>query len=253
MLTASIAPAGCGMTMRSTSADRILFVSDCGDEIGAPSRSVDAVLLDWTGGTSPIYASQPFEGLDLAVFETAEGGTLADDAERFKELVRTQVARIYCDWPEATVIAVNGEDHQSADTIVHLTQEVRPNGTDIGEGEYDPCNRQNDNAAIVFGERLWQLGDAYTFDEWVTVFANVCAHEIGHTLGYGHISREERTDLGHTLFVELMLDRHTMAEMRRPQRFIADQTNCPDELAAKGRPVEAVFTTHGIAEVGGLD
>lgn len=250
-LFASILAAGCGTSMRSTSADRILFVSDCTDETEAPWNSVDVVLLDWTGGTNPIYPQQHFEGIDLTAFETANGETLADDAETFKELVRARIAQIYCDWPEATVIAINGEDDQSADTIVHLTQESQPGGMDIGEGEYDPCNRQNDNAAVIFGERLWQLGDAYTFDEWVTVFANVCAHEIAHTLGYGHVRREERTDLGRSIYVELMLDRHTMAEMRRAQRFIADQTNCPTDLAASNRSIEATFTMHAVAEVGG--
>jgi len=185
----------------------------------------DVVLLDWTGGTSPIYSNQDLAGLDLSVFKTTKG-TLADDGERFKELVRAQITQIYCDWPEAAVTTINGEDSQPANTIVHLTQNIQPGGMDIGEGEYDPCNRQDDNSAIIFGERLRQLGGQYTFDEWVTVFANVCAHEIGHTLGYGHIAREESPH--NSFFVELMLDRHTMAEMRRAQRFITEQTNCAE-------------------------
>lgn len=188
---------------------------------------VDVVLLDWTGGISQIYPRQRLAGLDLSAFETTIGGTLADDAGRFKELVRVQIAQIYYDWPEATVVIIDDEDNRLVDTIVHLTQEIQPGeGRDIGEGEYDPCNRQNDNAAIIFGERIRQLaGRRHTFEEWVTVFANVCAHEIGHTLGYGHIVRREAPVADP--FVELMLDKHTMAEMFRAQRFIVEQTNCP--------------------------
>ena len=59
------------------------------------------------------------------------------------------------------------------------------------------------------------------------LFANVCAHEIGHTLGFGHVVRSELDSSERSLFVELMLDRHTMSEMRQPHKFIVDQDNCP--------------------------
>ncbi len=188
------------------------------------------------------------EGVDLSAFETSDGRTLGDDAGNFKELVRQEIMRIYCDRGEVSVIVRNGEDDEGpADTTVHLTQETPPNGgTDIGEGEYDPCNLERDNAAIVFGQRLLQLADNYSRDEWLHVFANVCAHEIGHTLGYGHLERTAQPEEGRPLFVELMLDRHTMAEMRRQQRLILDQTYCPSDPVASRRRVEGAVTTCGI-------
>ncbi|UCE60557.1 MAG: hypothetical protein JSU63_02165 [Phycisphaerales bacterium] len=233
--------AGCGAIPGDPFAPQALFlnVSDC-PAGNANAESTDVVVLDWTGGGNQIYRDENFEGVDLSVFETAEGGTLADDEETFKERVRAQVARIYCDCPDANLIVINGEDDEPADTIVHVTQNTQPDdGKDIGEAEYDPCNLQDDNAAIIFGERLWQLSDTYTFDEWVYVFANVTAHEIGHTLGYAHVARANQPEIGRMLITDLMLDRHTMAEMRRPQAFLTELSYCPSDPSQKSRSVNA--------------
>lgn len=219
---------GCGTVGGAGAFTRGLLVAECEGLAGLSESDVDIVVLDWDGGTSPIYPDETFVGVDLSLFETADGGTLADQGEAFKELVRQRIAEIYCDSPADKIIVYNGDDVDPFDTVVHITHETRPNGsTDIGEGEYDPCNRQTDNAALIFGERLNQLSGAYTFDEWVNVFANVCAHEIGHTLGFGHVVRSELDSSERALFVELMLDRHTMSEMRQPHKFIVEQDNCP--------------------------
>lgn len=223
---------GCGSVLTDVAAARVLFLDECSGTTPQQYVQADIVVLDWTGGVSPIYPDRHFSAIDLSTFPTADGGTLADDADAFEELVRRQITRTFCDWPDMHIVVRTGEDDDlSADTIVHLTQDVQPNqGGDIGEAEYDPCNVQHDNSAIIFGERVRRLGGKYTFDEWILVFANVCAHEVAHTLGYGHIPRGRSSDTARSLFVELMWDRHTMAEMRREQRFTVDQTNCPKDV-----------------------
>lgn len=223
---------GCGAGLNDPAVLIRRFLPECDSDAGVDIEDVDVVILDWTGGTSPIYPDDVFEAVDLSLFETDEGETLGDTAEAFKEAVRRQITRIYCDSPALSVRVVNGEDDE-ADldvTVVHLTQELPPKGgTDVGEAEYDPCNLQSDNAALLFGERLLTLGNGYTYDEWVNVFANICAHEIGHTLGFGHVLRSEHPDSGRSIYIELMLDGHTMAELRREARFVFDLTNCPDD------------------------
>ncbi len=227
------AAAGCGTISGATREDRATLYA-LFDLAGSPDPdATNLIILDWNGGINRIYPDHELTAVDLNSFRTARGPTLADDGDAFREAVRTQVSRILNDLSTLTVEIHNGEGDPASSmfTTVHFTQELAPNGSlDLGEGEYDPCNRQLDNAAVIFGERLAQLGSAaYSFDEWVLLFANTCAHEIAHTLGFAHVARAESWEPGRSLYVELMLDAHTMDEMRRQQRFIVPQTNCPED------------------------
>ncbi|MGB2985420.1 MAG: hypothetical protein WBE26_06010 [Phycisphaerae bacterium] len=242
-LSGAVAAAGCGNAFgkgSDDSASRPLYVTECGGDSGVARVATDLIVLDWRGGWIPLYPHEEFEPLDLSVFETAEGGTLADDAELFKELVRLQIIRIYCDSPAPGIVVHHAADAEDVGgNTVYFTQMLSPNGDNqIGEGEYDPCNRQHDNAAVLFGEQIRRLGRLFTFDEWVLVFANVAAHEIGHMLGYGHVTRDELPETGRAIFVELMLDGHMIDELRMEQRFIVEQTNCPDEPCTARRRIE---------------
>ncbi len=222
-----------------------MYVADC----DGAATATDLIILEWSGGTSKIYPEDEFPGLDFASFETADGGTLADAPEAFKDAVRREVIHILCDLPSLSVAVLNEEERLDAEAttiyVVHAPSQA--GGGQIGEGEYDPCNLRHDNSALVYGVELRELSGPYSFDDWVQVFANVAAHEIGHTLGFGHVPRTEHRESEHALFVELMLAGHTVDEMIRPQRFLSDETNCPDNVT-RSRRMDVDSLTCGITE-----
>lgn len=244
VLCCALVLSGCGNNLGNT-ATKSLFVTEC-DGAATPT---DLVILDWSGGTSKIYPDDEFPGLDFASFDTADGGTLADASEAFKDAVRREVVHILCGLPTVSVAVQNEKDRLDADAttiyVVHAPSQA--GGGQIGEGEFDPCNLQHDNSALVFGDELRDLPGSYTFDDWVLIFANVAAHEIGHTLGFNHVPRSEPSESEHVLYVELMLAGHTVDEMIRPQRFLSGETNCPDAAARSRRNAPAVFIC-GLAE-----
>jgi hypothetical protein len=233
-ISASITGAivGCGTEPGNFFAVRPLLTSECTSPDGEPLPASDLVLLDWDGGVSPLYPNITIDALDLAEFPTADGDTLADRAEEFKEAVRGQITLIYCEFPDANIrVEQRTGSYRGAATVVQYGQILSPTGgVQIGEGEYDPCNRYHDDAAVIYAEQIRRLGGPYTFEQWVLMFANVTAHEIGHTLGYGHIERSEQPT--RSLYVELMLTGHTISELQREQRYLVPQDTCSKDATA---------------------
>lgn len=210
----------------------------CDDPQRAGQPATDRVVIEWSGGTSDLSEEMFMVGLDFASFELTDGGTLAEVSDEFMAAVRDQVTEILCSFPAAAVYVENGEaTGTSGFTEVLVTQQQSPNAPgQIGKGDYDPCNLTHSNEAIIYGGELLDLGPSHPFEDWVTIFANVIAHEIGHTLGYAHVDRTTTEHGDRRLQVELMLAVHTAQEMIRPQRYLANDSNCPvaeDSSSAK--------------------
>lgn len=227
---------GCGNEPLSALTVAPALVSNCVDDTGRPLPASDLILLDWDGGVTSLYPDMDFNGIDLSLFPVYLGGTLADQAEAFREEVRQQVISIFCDNPDFSIDVRHAED--AADwtgqvTRIVIAQSLSPIGGQIGEAEYDPCNSRRGNIGLIYAEQILRLDDKFTYDEWVLAFANTIAHEIGHTLGYAHVSRDDWGFAGRGLYVELMLPRHTIDELVGQQRFVTSQDTCPSAGNAK--------------------
>ena len=243
--------AGCGIDLGNGSFGVPLILAECGGSSESLRTATDLVVLDWSGGTSVLYPYDDFDALDFTAFATTDGGTLADDVEAFKEAVRLETTGILCGIPEVGVrVETAPQAKRYYVSTVRFAQVLSQQGPgQIGQGEYDPCNLDHDNVAVVFGEELLGLGGPYTVDEWVLMFANVTAHEIGHMIGFGHVERWGGEGAERSRYVELMLAVHTVEEMVSEQRFLSDDTNCPadDSFGAFKRATEGDIVC-GVAE-----
>jgi len=224
--------AGCGQDLAGSFAARSLLVTQCADSPEEQQLASDLILLDWNGGTTLLYPDQTFASMDFSVFDLMEGGTLADDVDVFKDAVQQKIIQIFCEYTDIQIRIEQAEDFPLTDaTTVYFAQERAPvMAGQIGEAHYDPCNLNHTDTAVLFGDEIRRIGSDFTFDEWVLIFANTAAHEIGHTLGFGHIERADQPEPHRSLYVELMLDRHTVYELIQEQRFVVDQSSCPDDI-----------------------
>lgn len=218
------AAGGCGI-------DPIAAIVGDGD---APrdSNAVRYVVVDWSGGESAILRGQESPGFNFADFPVADGDSLSESEDDFRSRVLGEVSTILAEALGESVAVVDGEgamaDSVQAASKVVVAQITSSGDEQFGEAEYDPCDRFDGNSAVVFAEELHRAAGAIPLDDWVHVFANAISHEVAHNLGFGHVDREAFPPDARALYVELMLDRHTIAEMRQPQRMLVDMSNCEE-------------------------
>ncbi len=241
--------AGCGSMLNAMPEASAATLVSGGVLVTPANKEPVRIAMDWQARSSTIYPDRRFDPLDLAEFHLDDGSTLADHATEFKALVHAEMESILenLDLFKGIEVVDAADTRSGVETTILLTQSLSPTGrTEIGRGNFDPCNEYESDEALIFGEQIRRLGDRYPLDDWVTLFANVCAHEASHTFGFGHVSRDDIDPSGRALYVELMLDGHTVAEMRRTQRMIHGQTNCPvtDTLAKVTQSATIIRCSH---------
>lgn len=217
-----------GMRLSATAISAFLLaLTGCGfdpNDFRPPTLHLSnrTVVLDWTGGYSPIWPDGDLPPIDLAEFELAwpGSGTLAD-VDGFTEMVRAEVESVLAG-SGLSVNIVEGEQRRLG-SVVHFSQVTDPDSSvSLGRGHLDMCNLSDRDYSIVYAARFLE-GRRLDEDGWVRAFANVAAHEIAHNLGFDHVAPE---DVPESDFTELMLAEQTISQRIREQRILVEQDTC---------------------------
>jgi len=188
------------------------------------------IVLDWTGGVSrhsmsEVLAGFDFDALNVTDFDAAAGM----DAAAMREVVLAKVQSMLCalDPMDVAVIDGEGEDHPDA-TLVHVTGDgPAGGGKQIGQSDYDPCNRFGDDAAIIWAGAMASRIEGATFEQWSTALANAITHEIGHTLGFFHPTEADLArEIPGNPNAEVMRKSTSITELLSEQAFLIEQDTC---------------------------
>ncbi len=210
---------GCGLDPNGFRPPMLHLAGDC-----------TVVVLDWTGGDSPLWADGALPPIDLAEFPLAWprcGETLAD-MDGFREMVRAEIEDVLT--ASGLRVTVEEGEQRAMASVVHFSPVIDPDSdVSLGRGQIDMCNLSDHDYSIVYATRFLEecrLDEG----EWVRVFANVAAHEIAHNFGFDHVDPD---DVPESEFVELMLAGQTILQRVRRQRIIVEQDTCAIFGAAK--------------------
>ena len=210
----------------------------------APEAADTLIVLDWTGGSNRHAPGRVLAGFELSALAISDAADRASiNADAFRADVLARVRTMLCALDPMTVAVVDGEaeDHPGA-TVVHITgDEPAEGGKQIGQSDFDPCNRFSDDGAIIWAGAMARRIPEATYDQWVMALANATTHEIGHTLGFFHPTE---ADLARTLpgnpSAEVMRKTTSISELLSPQAFLIEQDTCPGGDSFGLVPVDAL-------------
>ena len=231
--------AGCGVTVDGGGEEEELLVG--GD---AQLPEVRYVVLDWSAESYQMLTAEPAPPIDLSLFELEDGGTLADLPD-FAELLAARMQAIFEALEPADIRVLPSDDGSlMAQARVLMTQGRDPNDVKrIGQAYYDPCDVRVGDEAVIWGQAMIDLGAVHSLEEWVHLFANTAAHEAAHTLGFNHPD-VVGAEAGRILPTdELMLSKHDLASLLRPQSFQIPQDTCSVELGPGDGEIYTVQAT----------
>lgn len=228
--------------------------SESSSRLDDPARSENdelakVIVLDWTGGFSDI-TSDWLAPLDFSELYLASGESLESHVESLQESVLVRVEEILSTLEPVRFDVVTGEgDDSSEETVVYFTSDA-VSGTKlyVGQTKLDRCDLNEGASVVVWGGTLLSLGNDYGYEQWVNLFANIAAHEIGHTIGFFHPDAVLTDLTDYEKNTEIMLGVHTMSSLLGRQEFLIPQETCPASIADEFGGIAYNLTTASTAK-----
>ncbi|HET6637397.1 MAG TPA: hypothetical protein VFH82_01250 [Gemmatimonadota bacterium] len=128
----------------------------------------------------------------IYVDTTPEGFEAGPELDKWISQVQVQAAAFVTDWSGQTIRATDvivtsrpPQDNSSGTIVIHFSE----NASDYGNGDYIGMTRMSwSTSGTMSAATIWLRYKRYSGDGYAAKRQGILGHELGHAMGYGHMT-----------------------------------------------------------------